>query len=117
MLISCSTTKKFPVSEVLPAANIEAKITTNENNNTVLKVTAKHLANPKRLSPSKNLYVVWIVTEDDLVKNIGRLIQESDGKVSATFNTPYKIEEIFITAENDGNVTEPGKTMITSKKL
>jgi len=117
LTLSCSTTKKFPVSDVVPAANIKAKISTDDSSNTKVKITAIHLANPERLSPSKKLYVVWIITENDLLKNLGKIVQDNDSKISVTFNTPFEIKEIFITAENDGNVNKPGKTMITSKKL
>jgi len=67
-LLSCSSTMQFPVSDVVPAAHIKAKISDGDHENTKIKITADHLANPNRLSPSKSLYVVWIVTENDLIR-------------------------------------------------
>ena len=117
LLFSCSSTTQFPVSDTVPGAHIEAKLSEDENDNTEIEITADHLANPERLSPSKNLYVVWVVTETGMVKNVGKLIQDGRKKVKLDVLTPFKVKEIFITAEEDGNVTKPGKMLITSKKI
>jgi len=116
-LLSCSSTSQFPVSDVLPAARIEAKLSEDDNNNTEIEITAHHLANPKRLSPSKNLYVVWVVTENGMVKNVGKMIQDGHKKVKLDIITPFEVKEILITAEDNGNVTKPGDMLITSKKI
>ena len=116
-LFSCSSTSQFPVSDVLPAARIEAKLSEDDNNNTEIEITAHHLANPKRLSPSKNLYVVWVVTENGMVKNVGKMIQDGHKKVKLDIITPFEVKEILITAEDNGNVTKPGDMLITSKKI
>jgi len=116
-LISCSSTSQFPVSDVLPAARIEAKISEDDNNNTEIGITAHHLANPNRLNPAKNLYVVWVVTENGLVKNVGKMIQDGHKKVKLDIVTPFEVKEILITAEDNGNVTKPGDMLITSKKI
>ena len=117
VLHSCSSTTQLPVSDIAPAANITAKISDGDHENTEIKITARHLANPQRLSPSKNLYVVWIVTDNDLVKNVGTIVQDGDGKVGLEVITPFEVKEIIITAEDKGNITKPGNMLITSKKI
>lgn len=116
-LVSCGSTKKFPVSDLVPAAQISAKTSQDKNDNTEIEITAEYLANPDRLSPPKDFYVVWIVTDDDKKINVGRIVQDGGKKVSLTTKTPYKVKEIFITAEKEGNESFPGKTVITRKKL
>jgi hypothetical protein len=116
-LVSCSSTSKFPVSDVLPGANIKAKVKEDDNENTNIEIIANHLANPNRLSPSKSVYVVWGVTDSGMVKNLGKIYQEDTGKVKLEVTTPFEIKEIIITAEDEGNVTSPGNMLITSKKI
>lgn len=50
---SCGITAKFPVSSIVPAADITATKSVDKNKNYVIKVIAKSLANPERLNPPK----------------------------------------------------------------
>jgi len=59
-LTSCSTTAKFPVSSVTPAAEITAKKTQDKNKNYVIEVVAKNLASADRVDPSKKNYSVGL---------------------------------------------------------
>lgn len=117
LVSSCATSIKFPVSTLVPAADISASIKKDNNNNYDLKVKTKYLANPNRLVPPKNFYVVWIVTENNGIKNVEQLIQKGSKKVVLTTTTPFTIKEIYITAEDMGNVTYPSSTEIKRKKL
>lgn len=117
LVASCATSSvKFPVSTFVPAADITASKKKDKNNNFDIEITAKYLANPNRLVPAKNYYVAWIVTENNGVKNIGQLIQKGTKKVKLTTTTPFNVKEIFITAEEKGDVTSPRGTEITRKK-
>jgi hypothetical protein len=107
LLSSCASTAKFPVSSVTPAAEIVAKMKEDKNNNSVVEVTAKNLASAERLNPPKNNYVVWIVTEDNGIKNIGQLMNKNGNKSVLETTTPFKVKEIFITAEEQGNISLP----------
>ncbi|RDI57630.1 hypothetical protein [Flavobacterium glaciei] len=106
-LTSCASTAKFPVSSVTPAAEIVAKMKKDKNDNAVIVVTAKNLASADRLNPPKNNYVVWIVTEDNGTKNIGQLMNKNANKSVLTTSTPFKVKEIYITAEEQGNISYP----------
>lgn len=112
-LVSCSSTAKFPTSKVTPAAEITAKKKQDSNKNYVIYVTAENLASADRLSPPKNNYSVWIVTDNDGTKNIGQLIVKNAKKATLTATTPFKIREIFITAEDQGSNSYPSGVEIS----
>jgi hypothetical protein len=107
ILSACGSTVKFPTSTVTPAAEITAKTTTDNNSNTVIEVVAKNLASAERLDPPKTSYVVWIGTEDNGTKNIGLLNSKNGRKAVLKTSTPFKVKEIYITAEESGNISYP----------
>jgi len=104
---SCATTTKFPVSSVTPAAELTAKMKQDKNNNSIIEVSAKNMASADRLQPPKNNYVVWIVTENNGTKNVGQLINNQSNKSFLKTSTPFVVKEIFITAEEQGNISYP----------
>ena len=71
------------------------------------------LAEPKRLSPPRQMYVVWMETEQNGTKNIGQL-NTSSGMFSKTLKSSlktvssFKPTKIFITAEDDASIQYPG---------
>lgn len=107
ILTSCATTTKFPISNIVPAAEIVAKIKQDKNKNYAIEIIAKNLASPDRLNPPKNNYSVWIVTEKNGTKNLGQLINKNAKKTVLKTTTPFKVVEIFITTENQGNISYP----------
>lgn len=107
IITSCSTTTKFPVSSVTPAAVISAKIKQDKSNNFLISVTAKNLAAAERLSPPKKTYVVWIETRDNGVKNIGQLKGKNNKSVTLETLTSFHPMEIIVTAEDEGNISYP----------
>ncbi|MDY7396629.1 hypothetical protein UMM65_15370 [Aureibaculum sp. 2210JD6-5] len=117
LFASCATTVKFPISDLVPAAEISATKKQDSNNNYTIKVTAENLASPDRLDPPRDYYVVWGVTEDNGVKNLGLLSNKNAKKVELETITPFSVKEIFITAEKEGNISEPSNLEITRKKL
>lgn len=116
-LTSCVTTAKFPVSSVVPAADISAKIKTDSNKNVTLEITARNLASPDRLNPSGSNYSIWIVTKEYGVKNVGQLMIRNAKK--STFKTviPFEFNEVFITVENQGDLKYPTGTEISRTKI
>jgi len=114
---SCATSVNFPVSDLVPAAEIRVSKKQDNNNNYTIKVTAENLASAARLDPPKNNYVVWIATEDNGLKNVGQLLNKNAKKVELETTTPFNVREIFITAEDEGNITYPSGIEITRTKL
>lgn len=106
-MTSCATATKFPVSNDVPAADITAKKTQDKNNNYVIEVIARNLAEARRLNPPKNNYSVWIVAEDGTTKNLGQLAHKNAQKAVLKTTTPFNVKEIFITAEDQGDLNYP----------
>jgi len=116
--VSCRTTVDFPSSSELPAAEISAKVKQGKNDNYKIKLEAEHLAEPDRLQPSRDVYVVWLDTDENGSKNIGRLIPENNKKASIETTSAYKPIRIFITAENEANIDYPrGEVVFESKRI
>ena len=117
LMASCATVVKFPVSSVEPAADIKAKIKNDKQNNYVIEVTANYLASAERLSPPKKMYIVWIVTKENGVSNIGQMKIENAQIAKVKTLTSFEPKEIFITAEDEGNVTYPSGIEISRAVL
>ncbi len=116
---SCSTKASFQTSAVVPAAKGSVKVKKDKNSNYQIKISISNLAEPKRLQPSKNTYVVWMETENNITKNIGQ-INSSTGflskKLKASFQSvsSFKPVKIFITAEDDAAIQFPGTMVVLS---
>ena len=115
-MTSCAKKMNFQSSNVVPAAQGNVKIKKDNNNNYHVDVSVTNLAEPKRLSPPKDTYVVWIETPDG-VTNAGRMGSSSGlfssalkAKLSAT--SLSKPTRVFITAETDGNISFPGSEIV-----
>ena len=107
IMSSCATTIKFPVSDITPAADIVATMDKDNNGNIKITVSAKNLAAVERLNPPKRAYLVWIVSERDGVRNIGKLLNKNAQNTGLETITPFKFSEIFITAEDYADASFP----------
>jgi hypothetical protein len=106
-LAACTTTTKFPISTVAPAALISAKKTVDKDKNYVIELVAFNLTSTDRLNPPKNHYNVWIVTEQNDYKNLGQVINANAKKVAFKTLTPFNPKQIILTAEDEGNRLVP----------
>jgi hypothetical protein len=118
-LFSCATSVNFLNSSVVPAARGSVKIKTDNNKNYVIQITLSDLAEASRLEPAKLTYIVWMITDRDLTKNIGQL-NSSKGFMSKQLKGSFKTVssdkpvKIFITAEDDAAVQYPGTQVVLS---
>jgi hypothetical protein len=118
-LISCTTSVSFLSSSVVPAARGSVKIKRDNNKNYVIQISLTDLAEASRLQPSKVTYIVWMITDRDLTKNIGQL-NSSKGFMSKQLKGSFKTVssdkpvKVFITAEDDAAVQYPGTQVILS---
>ena len=116
-LSSCTPKMVFGVSSIAPAAEGSVKISTNKNGNYELSIKVINLAQPQRLTPSKEVYVVWSETSGEAAKNIG-MIKISTGLFSKTLKGSFKTvsitkpSKVFITAEDSGNAQYPGPQVV-----
>ncbi len=120
VLQSCGTTKyNFSNSVVVPSAEGSVKVKKDDNSNYAVELNVKRLAEPKRLSPPKRTYVVWMETERNGRKNIGRL-NTSSGIFSSTLTsslttvTTFKPTSFFITAEDNADIQFPQGQVVLS---
>jgi hypothetical protein len=72
-LSSCATSVSFLTSSVVPAARGTVKVKRDNNKNYVIQISLTDLAEATKLQPSKLTYIVWMITDRQLTKNIGQL--------------------------------------------
>ncbi|HEX5026294.1 MAG TPA: hypothetical protein VFV68_13525 [Agriterribacter sp.] len=116
-MASCSSTSHFLNSSVVPAAKGTVKVKKDNNNNYAIKISIQYLTEPGRLQPSKETYVVWMVTENSVTRNMGQINTSTSlfsKRYKAYFETvsAFKPQKIFITAENDGSIQYPGSQVV-----
>ena len=112
LLQSCTTKYVFNNSFVVPAAEGWVKVKKDKNHNFKVSLNVKRLADPKRLNPSKAVYIVWMDTEQDGIKNIGQLktsgsLFSHELKSSLKTASSSKPIAFFITAEDNGALQFP----------
>ncbi len=117
LFTSCAKKAIFQTSEIVPAARGFVKVSKDNNKNYVIKIQLTNLAEVNRLTPPKKTYVVWLVTEEDITRNIGQIKSSSSllsSKLKASFETvsSNKPTKIFITGEDDGNVQSYGNQIV-----
>lgn len=118
-LHSCEKNVPFQTSSVVPAAKGDVKVSKDSNKNYLIKIKISNLAEVSRLEPSKSVYVVWMETDESLIKNIGQVKSDTgfmSSKLKASFETvtSFKPLKIFITAEDHADVKSPGTQMVLS---
>ncbi len=119
---SCNKKIAFLNSAVAPAATGDIQIKTDKNNNQSIKINIVNLAEPGRLTPPRQMYMVWMETDQAEIKNLGQ-IKTSDGTFSkalkASFQTvtTFKPVKIFITAEDDANALYPNYESILTTEV
>ena len=112
-ITSCAKKIMFQTSSVIPAARGQVALKKDKNNNYQVQMTLSYLAEPERLSPAKNTYVVWVVSEENEIPvNLGQIIGTSKLKVKFETVTSSKPKKIFITGENDASTQYPGNMVV-----
>jgi hypothetical protein len=111
----------FLTSSVVPAARGHLTIRKDRNENYVLKIKIDDLVEVNKLQPSKNIYIVWMETEELMVKNIGQIKSDNQfisSKLKAAFETvtAFKPTKIFITAGDSSDTQYPGTQFILETK-
>lgn len=116
MITACSKKIVFPTSEVLPAAEAVLEVEKNDNSNFDIDLKLQNLAEPERLTPSREIYTVWMVTERNGTINLGNLRVSNDNEASLNTTTPFKPIRIFITAEDDREATVPSTQVVLNSE-
>lgn len=121
ILPSCSKKISFQTSPVVPAAEGRVTVKKDDNKNYSITVTVDNLAEPERLTPPREVYVVWLQTENNSTRNIGQLKSSSglfSSKLKATLKTvsAFKPTRVYITAEDSPDVTFAGSQVVLNTK-
>jgi hypothetical protein len=106
--------KKIPFAQstVVPAAEGYVKINTDRNNNNIIKIRIKYLAEIERLDPTMKTYVVWMVTNRETTINIGRINSSNSLNVNFEAVSSFKPVRIFITAEENESTQVPAEKIV-----
>jgi hypothetical protein len=109
----------FLSSSVVPAARGYVKVKRDINENYLIQVKISNLAEVNRLQPSKQFYVVWMITDREITDNIGQIDSSTtflSTKLKASFKSvsASKPIKIFITAEEDPITQTPDNRIILS---
>ncbi len=117
ILSACSRKLTFASSSVVPAASGQVKYKRDNNGNYAVHVKVLNLAPATSLVPPRDVYVVWVETDANGIKNLGRI--NSTGsllskRLKATLDavTPYRPRSFFISAENDAQISYPGSEVV-----
>ncbi len=95
-------------SPTIPSVAGYVKFKVTKNNNTQITLTVKHLAQPERLTPPANQYVVWTrAAKYEPAQNMGALIVDKNLNGKLVTITPLRTFELFITAEVSGQIQQP----------
>lgn len=118
---SCSKKMYLNGSTVVPAADGIIKYKKGNNNNYTIDVKILHLADPTKLVPPKDYYVLWMETERNGTKNLGQIVSSDSWlsntlKASLTTVTAFKPVRFFITAEDAANISYPGNQIVLSSQ-
>jgi hypothetical protein len=108
----------FVTSSIVPSATGTVKVKKDKNKNYIINVSVLNLAEPDKLSPSKNTYLVWMRSTGNSAKKLGQLAPSGKalkGNLSAT--AVEKPDDVFITAEDNADIDYPkGDVILTTKK-
>lgn len=117
LIVSCSKKISFQTSSVVPAAEGNVKVKTDNNKNHHIKIELGNLAAPSRLQPAKTTYVIWMETNENVTKNIGQINSSTgflSGKRKASFETVSSVRptKIYLTAEDDAAIQYPSGVVV-----
>lgn len=94
-------------SASVPASKgtVEAKI--NDDGNTNVLVSVRHLGEPSNVEVDSTVYVVWIQARDGANQNVGALALNDDLEGSLETITPHQRFTLRVTPEPNSRVSVP----------
>jgi hypothetical protein len=119
---SCAKKTTFLTSTVVPAAEGSILLKRDKNKNYVITVKMVNLAEVERLqSIPKKVYVLWMENEEGLTKNLGQINSTHEfitKKLKASLETvsASKPTKIYVTAEDESNVSFPSSMLVLQSK-
>lgn len=112
-VVGCAQKIPFQTSSQVPAARGNVSYCKDKNNNYEIKLQISYLAEPNRLQPAKNAYVVWMESDQNPNPiNLGQIVGTSKLKIKFEAVSSSKPKRIFITAEDDPTIHYPGSYLV-----
>ena len=99
----------FENSSVRPAADPRARISQDENHNSLVEIEIEHMAQASRLSPPRMVYVVWAEGEEGRILPLGQLRVNEDRLGQFRGVTALDPFRILISAEVDPQAAHPSQ--------
>jgi hypothetical protein len=109
---SCRNKVRLTVAPTVPAATGEVKVGKDQNDNTTVDLSVKHLAPPERLNPPKRVYVVWIQPAGQAAESRGQLMVNNKLEGGLKMVTPHRNFDLFVSAENEVNAPAPSDQVV-----
>jgi hypothetical protein len=93
----------------VPGARGNASVITTDDGNTQVDVKVEHLAEPDKITPGAQVFVVWAQDREGTAEpqNLGMLRVDDDLSGSITAVTPMKVFDLYITAEPTASTAAP----------
>jgi len=114
---SCARKMMFTKSVVVPSASGWVKVKKDHNGNYNLNISVRDLPAPEKLVPPRQYYIIWNQTGKNGIMNIGQLntsrsMWARGYKASMNTSSVYKPRRIFISAEDNKTVNNPGTQIV-----
>jgi hypothetical protein len=101
-----------------PAAEGIVKVANAAHDNTVVRITLKHVPSADKINPEANVYVAWAKgTEDDKPVALGVLKPSDKKKATLETVTPLKSFDLMITPEKSPYVERPTGQPVLSGRI
>jgi hypothetical protein len=110
--VGWTKTYHMTASTTVPGASAELNVGKEKNGNLQVELKADHLAQPGRLTPSANTYVVWLQQEGSEPQNQGELRVGNNLKAELRAITPLSNFKVFVTAETDPQTKAPSDQVV-----
>ena len=121
LLVACSSKMNFERSPVVPGADGKVAVKKDNNGNYSITVNTVNLPSSKNLTPSRDVYVVWMEDENKNVKKLGQ-IKPSTGLLSKAYKGEMRAtsttrpRKIFITAEDKSELEYPSNELVLTTR-
>lgn len=116
-LSACASTTLLKGTSMVPAAEAETSVEADGNDNAVVKMSIKHLADPERLSRSRELYLLWAEVGGERTYPLGKLVVNDEGTGELTAVVPFEEFRLILTAEDGLSANAPSSDVVFRSEL
>ncbi len=103
---------------VAPAAQGIVRTQQDENGNTQVNISVKHLAKPSLVSSQASTYVVWVKPSgESSYQNIGALRVNQDLEGNYQTSVPYQNFDLIVTPERSAMARSPKGVTVIQKNV